>query len=222
MKTFPRSVVSAVLAVLFSTSIACAGKVDIPLPGEVTAARDLLQRVERSKSLPDEAKQQVRENHAAVQAQFDQLWSPLVSLVDARITAHETITAELAQIEEQIRIHNEQGQYVPRDNYQAVEDYNREGEALNGRGQETLERGRRTLAQYDAQIQNDVTGVQSWLAGPSLARYTAVAEGLLSGRIVFRQGRAWNDLQNAARSQGLLREPYDTPNTDPNVVDLRP
>ena len=207
MKTFLRFFVSAALAGLLVTSVAVAGKIDIPLPNEVIAARDSLVLVERSKTLPDEAKQLVRENHAAVRAQFDGLWTPLVSLVDARVTAHATISAELKEIEKQILLHNERLKDVPRTDFQAVESHNRQSEALNRQGKEATERGQRTLAQYDAQIKSGTAGVQTWLAGPSRTRFSAVAEGLLSGRIVFRTGSTWNDLVDAARAAGLYKDP---------------
>src|SRR5688572_14139771 len=114
MKTFHRPVVLAVFAVLLCISVAVAGKIDIPLPPEVIAARNLQVSVEQSKSLPDEAKQLVRENHAAVRAQFDGLWTPLLALVDERVAAHATITAELAEIAKQILLHNEQLKNVPK------------------------------------------------------------------------------------------------------------
>jgi hypothetical protein len=207
MKSFPRSVVSAVLAAALCSSVAVAGKIDIPLPPEVIAARDLLVMVERSKTLPDEAKQLVRENHAAVQTQFDGLWKPLVSLVDERVTAHATISAELKEIEKQILLHNERLKDVPRTDFQAVESHNRRSEALNRQGKEATERGQRTLAQYDAQIKSGTAGVQTWLTGPSRTSYSAVTDGLLSGRIVFRTGSTWNDLVDAARAAGLYKEP---------------
>jgi hypothetical protein len=207
MKTFLRSVVTSVPAVLLCSSVAFAGKVDIPLPGEVTAARDLLVRVEGSKTLPDEAKQLVRENYAAVRAQFDQLWMPLLSLVDERVTAHATISAEIARISEQIRMHNERLKDVPPNDFQAVQSHNHEAEALNRQGKEVLERGQQTLARHDGQIKSGTAGVATWLAGPSRTRYSAVAEGLLSGRIVFRTGNTWNDLVDAARAEGLYKDP---------------
>jgi len=207
MKTFLRSVVFSLPAVMLCASVAVAGKVDIPLPAEMTAARDLLVRVERSKTLPDEAKQLVRENHTAVRAQFDRLWTPLLSLVNERVTAHATISAELAQIEKQILAHNERLKDVPRTDFQAVESHNRQSDALNRQGQEVTERGKRTLAQYDGQITSGTADVQTWLTGPSRARYSAVAEGLLSGQIMFRTGNTWNDLVDAARAAGLYKEP---------------
>jgi hypothetical protein len=161
MKSFPRSVVSAVLAAALCSSVAVAGKIDIPLPPEVIAARDLLVMVERSKTLPDEAKQLVRDNHAAVRAQFDGLWKPLIALVDERVAAHATISAELKEFEKQILLHNEQLKNVPKNDFQAVQNHNRRSDELNRQGNEATERGQRTLAQYDAQINSGTAGVQA-------------------------------------------------------------
>jgi hypothetical protein len=207
MKTFPRSDVSAVLAVLLVTSVAVAGQIDIPLPAEVIAARDLLVLVERSKTLPDEAKQLVRENHAAVRAEFDRKWSPLISLVDERLRFHKAISADLARIEKQILDHNERLKDVPKTDFQAVQNHNRRSEELNRQDKETTERGQRTLERYDAQIKSAGSGVQTWLTGPARTRYNAVAEGLLNGRITFRPGSTWNELVDAALAAGLKEPP---------------
>jgi hypothetical protein len=196
-----RYLLGAWIVVGFSVGPAQA-KVEIPLPDEVTEARSLLDRVEKSETLPKEAKSRVRENYEFVEAQFRQVWKPLTDTFQSRLDKAKEIAAVMPALIEQ----------------------RRNGEVTDEKFEQTRARFETELKALDTQLATHKRNVEKWLAGPSVKRFNAVADGLLSGRIAFFKGRAWNDLLNAARAQGLYQEPFDTPapNQDPNVVDGRP
>lgn len=201
MKAHLHLIRAAMLVVL--SAGAASAKVEIPLPEEVTEARSLLERVEKSKTLPEEAKSRVRENYGFVEAQFQQVWKPLADTFQSRLNKAKEIAEVMPVLIER----------------------QRNGEVTDEVFEQTRARFEAELNTLDTQLATHQKSVEKWLVGPSVKRFNAVADGLLSGRIAFFKGRAWKDLLNAARAQGLYKDPYDsagTPNQDPNVVDLRP
>ena len=87
------------------------------------------------------------------------------------------------------------------------------------------------------QVDAKVANAQRWAAGPSLQRFTTLAEKTLNGRVKMQRGIAWDQLQRAHATSGkakatpsnerasqIARDPFDTSDGmgDTNVVDGRP
>jgi hypothetical protein len=199
-------VVSGLMIVLVSSSwgraegqAAPASGSQIPLPPGFATAKSMMGQVDQADNLPAEAKKVVREQFQYVEAQFNQVWKPLQDVYDGYLTKLGDLRRDESSLAARIEAHNRKPQVFRLPEQQgAYDQYNAEAGQLNSDKAELAQNFQQTNEKANKDWAEKVKDVDTWLSGPSLKQFTHVAERLLSGKVIFRKGQAWNDLVRAA------------------------
>jgi hypothetical protein len=171
----------------------------IPLPPGFATAKSTMGQVEQADNLPAEAKKVVREQFQYVEAQFNQVWKPLQDVYDGYMTKLGDLRRDESSLAVRIEAHNRKPQVFRLPEQQgAYDQYNAEAAQLNSDKAELVQNFQQTNEKANKDWAEKVKDVDTWLSGPSLKQFTNVAERLLSGKVIFRKGQAWNDLVRAA------------------------
>jgi len=182
-----KSLALAGLAVVLLSASSLARRPDEPpeeLPkppqyGELVAA---LGKVGASTKLSQAEKAAYREEHAKVEAQFREVWTPLEAVYKELRQATKVLEREGAEIERQIYYHNGPArQAIDPTNEAQVNEYNSRADALNQKKQEFEERAERTVNPLIESMSARAGAVERWLEGPTLRQFMDWSRGLIFG-----------------------------------------
>jgi hypothetical protein len=228
-----KKIILLTICLLFSVAV-CAAEPPTPRPTpdeevqkppEWAAFLNTTKEVKDSKALTAEAKAAVAAKATEVEAGFKAVWTPFEQSVKDMKESTKPIEEALAAIDR----HNANPPATPSDltNRAAVEQYNRdiipynrEAAQLDNAKAEAIKIVERRQAEIRARGEQQIKTIEQWLQGEDYKQYMKVANGLLKGRITWREGAAWRQLVEA--SKGYRDPMFDgkDPNGGPDAVDV--
>jgi hypothetical protein len=189
----------------------------LPLPPELLEARVMLQKIEKAKTLPDEAKEQAQAQLAVVEAQFTKVWEPIEALYAEAMAYRSELKIRDAEMKAKADAHNARPHVFTEKQQAEHQAYDAEAERLNAE----QEQARREMEERNKAInikwKELANPVDAWLKGPSLRDFKRTGQALLDGKVTFTKGMAWAQLTKAAGSSEAASQVMD--HSDPNVVD---
>ena len=197
---------------------------EIKKPPEWTAFLDTTKGVKDSKALTAEAKAAVAAKATEVEAGFKAVWTPFEQVVKEMKQSMKPVEDAQAAIDR----HNAAAPPVPSDltNRAAVEQYNRdiipynkEADVLDTAKDEAIKKAKQEQVGIRARGEQQIKTIEQWLQGEYFKQFMKVTNGLLTGRITWREGLAWRQLVEA--SKGYRDPTFDgrDPNGGPDAVD---
>jgi hypothetical protein len=204
------SIFLLILALLSPMAVLADDQLAIPLPREYTDAKALMDQIQHSPKVDADTKDEVQRQFRQVEAQFNQGWTKTLGTLDR-------LQKKSAQVAvENERLKKEEGEILSSKpsltDESGVAAYN----SRVGQHNAAIKAQSETASQMtplQQELQADAAKVDAWLHGPELTNFTKVATGVLSGKIRFHKGQAWQNLIDAANKLDVFDgsgRPLDT------------
>ncbi len=226
-----KKIILIIACLMFSVAVCAAEPPKAPLtpddalvkPPEWTALLSQSKQVQDSKALTAQAKAVIAADAARVEVEFAQVWTPWVAVIKDMNASNKKVEDAEAEIQRHNRAAPAQPDLY---NKSAVEKYNKdivpyndEANRLEATRDAAVKKAKLEQVGITARGEAQIKKIEDWFAGQSYKGYMKVTNGLLTGRIQWKEGLAWRQLVEA--SKGYRDPQFDgaDPESGPDAVD---